>query len=281
MERAADRHGAEEYTYFLNDEDLDAERFARKLQVLQATQGRDRDGPIFLGSFIRDETNTGPSDDAGERSFCYDFGGPTGSGKSLIISTLFMKEVGKGRFVSIDLSTIPKDLVAAQLFGSIRGAYTGSIGDRPGAFEEADGGTLFLDEIGNLSEGVQRMLLTVLQEGTVTRIGTIGSGKISVKLVVATNEDLGEMVAKGRFRADLYMRLNPATTVRLPPLRERKLDLAKLLSFVVERISQTRISCRNWPKNIGVDWEWSDWVNEPCRSSLVVEVPSKRPNLIS
>ena len=83
------------------------------------------------------------------------------------------------------------------------------------------------------------MLLTVLQEGTVTRIGDNRERKISVKLVVATNEDLGEMVAKGRFRADLYMRLNPATTVRLPPLRERKLDLAKLLSFVVERISQT------------------------------------------
>jgi DNA-binding NtrC family response regulator len=166
-------------------------------------------------------------------------GGATGTGKSLIARHFIHARSGrKGRFVGVDLSTIPKDLVAAQLFGSLRGAYTGAVADRAGAFEEADGGTLFLDEIGNLGEDVQKMLLTVLQEGTVTRIGDNRERKVSVKLVVASNEDLGEMVSQGRFRADLYMRLNPAATVSLPSLRERKVDMARLLAFAVERVTR-------------------------------------------
>ena len=97
--------------------------------------------------------------------------GPTGTGKSLIARHFIHPKSGRrGKFVSVDLATLPKDLVAAHLFGSLRGAYTGSVADRAGAFEQANGGTLFLDEIGNLSIEVQKMLLTVLQEGVVTRL---------------------------------------------------------------------------------------------------------------
>jgi two-component system nitrogen regulation response regulator GlnG len=137
--------------------------------------------------------------------------------------------------VALDLSTIPRDLVGAQLFGSVKGAYTGSIGDRPGAFEEAQGGTLFLDEIGNLPEPTQKMLLTVLQEGVVTRIGESREREIDVKLVVASHEDLGAMVREGRFRQDLYMRLNPACTVALPPLCERDIPMEGLAEFFLHR----------------------------------------------
>jgi DNA-binding NtrC family response regulator len=125
--------------------------------------------------------------------------------------------------------------MSAHLFGSVKGSYTGSIADKKGAFEEADGGTLFLDEIGNLSEDAQKMLLSVLQEGVVTRIGDVRERKVDVKLVAATHCDLGEMVAEGRFRRDLFMRLNPACTVKMPSLVERELDLSRLLSFCVEQ----------------------------------------------
>ena len=138
--------------------------------------------------------------------------------------------------MAVDLARLARDLVASHLFGSLRGAYTGSVSDRPGAFEEANGGTLFLDEIANLPDEVQKMLLSVLQEGRVTRLGDTKERQVDVKLVVATNEDLSERVRAGTFRGDLYMRLNPACAVTLPGLTERKLDMGRLLDFTVRRI---------------------------------------------
>jgi transcriptional regulator with GAF, ATPase, and Fis domain len=165
-------------------------------------------------------------------------GGPTGTGKSLLARHYIHPRSGrKGKFVMVDLSTLPRDLVSATLFGSTRGAYTGSVADRRGAFEEADGGTLFLDEIGNLSEETQKMLLGVLQEGVVTRLGDVQERRVDVKLVVATHEDIGTMVRQGRFRADLYMRLNPACTVMLPPLAERRGDLLRLLDWTTRHVA--------------------------------------------
>jgi len=243
LERAADRHGAQEYTYFLDDEDLDARALrAQVAGILQANQGRDRDGPIFWGKSLAMRRIRSRLLTLARGRLPVILGGPTGTGKSLIARHFIHARSGrKGRFVGVDLSTIPKDLVAAQLFGSMRGAYTGAVSDRAGAFEEADGGTLFLDEIGNLGEDVQKMLLTVLQEGTVTRIGDHRERKVSVKLVVATNEDLAVRVRDGSFRADLYMRLNPAATVELPPLVERKTDMARLIQFMLGRISQEEL----------------------------------------
>jgi two-component system nitrogen regulation response regulator GlnG len=107
------------------------------------------------------------------------------------------------------------------------------VADRPGAFEAAHRGTLFLDEVGNLSQDAQRMLLGVLQEGKVTRLGDVRERAVDVKVVVASHEDLGEMVRQGRFRPDLYMRLNPACTVQMPALRERMEDLPELMEFCV------------------------------------------------
>ena len=119
----------------------------------------------------------------------------------------------------------------AHLFGAARGAYTGAHADRVGAFEAASGGTLFLDEIGNLSAEAQTLLLSVLQESTVTRLGDTAERQVDVKLVVATNEDLAARVRAGTFRADLFMRLNPAAAVTLPGLQERGLELEGLLRF--------------------------------------------------
>lgn len=238
LERAADRHQAEEYTYFLDNEDLDARSLRGQVEgILQARQGRESDGPIHWGRSLLMRRIRQRLAVLARGRLPVILGGPTGTGKSLIARHFLHAKSGrKGRFVSVDLSTLPRELVAAHLFGSVKGSYTGSVADRKGAFEEADGGTLFLDEIGNLPEDTQKLLLTVLQEGVLTRVGDTRERKVDVKLVVATNEDLGELVAAGRFRADLYMRLNPAASVQLPPLRQRRMDLERLLSFCVDRL---------------------------------------------
>jgi DNA-binding NtrC family response regulator len=238
LERAADRHAAEDYTYFLDDEDLDARSLRAQVEgILQARQGRESDGPIHWGRSMQMRRIRQRLAVLARGRLPVILGGPTGTGKSLIARHFLHAKSGrKGRFVAVDLSTLPRELCAAHLFGSVKGSYTGSIADRKGAFEEADGGTLFLDEVGNLPEDTQKLLLTVLQEGVLTRVGDTRERKVDVKLVVATNEDLGELVAAGRFRADLYMRLNPAATVALPALRQRRMDLERLLAFCIERL---------------------------------------------
>ena len=161
--------------------------------------------------------------------------GETGTGKSALCEQVIHPESGRrGPFVSVDLSAIPESLLAAELFGTARGAYSGAT-DRAGRFEAAHLGTLFLDEIGNLPLDVQRMLLLVLQEGRVTRLGENTARPVQVKVVAATHVDLAQAVRAGRFRADLYARLNPAARLQLPPLRERRADLEPLLTGLLRK----------------------------------------------
>ncbi len=237
LERAAESLNAQEYTYFLDDDAVDARGLRVQIEgILKARRGVEQEGPLYWGRApamqrIRSRLHT-----LARGRLPVILGGPTGSGKSLVAKQVLHRRSGRrGRFVSLDLSTIPKELVASQLFGSVRGAYTGSIGDRPGAFEEANGGTLFLDEIGNLPVPTQKMLLAVLQEGVVTRIGDNKGRDVDVKLVVASHDDLGELVRAGTFRQDLYMRLNPACTVDLPALSERGLRMERLVEFCMHR----------------------------------------------
>ncbi len=236
LEREAEALNAQEYTYFLDDDYVDAHALRAQIQgIMRARRGAESDGPIYWGRSldlrrIRQRLIT-----LSRGRLPITLLGGTGTGKSLVVRHFVHARSGRrGDLVTVDLATLPRDLMAAQLFGSVRGAYTGSVADRKGAFEAANNGTLFLDEVGNLPEEAQRMLLTVLQEGVVTRLGDTRERRVDVKLVVATNEDLGEMVRQGRFRADLFMRLNPACTVRLPPLCERLDDIDGLLSFCLE-----------------------------------------------
>ena len=237
LERAAEELSAQEYTYFLDDEGADASSLRAQIEgIVRSRRGQEREGPIYWGRGMEMRRIRSQLMTLARGRLPIILGGPTGTGKSLIARHfVHPRSQRKGRFVAVDLSTISRELMGAHLFGSTRGSYTGSVSDRKGAFEEADGGTLFLDEIGNLSDEAQKMLLTVLQEGAVTRVGDVRERKVDVKLVVATNEDLPEMVRAGRFRADLYMRLNPACTVELPSLKERQLDLPTLVEFCCER----------------------------------------------
>gem|GEM_PF-1108105 len=161
--------------------------------------------------------------------------GETGTGKSALAERVIHPATRrKGPFIAIDLASIPEALAASELFGTARGAFSGAL-DRKGRFEEAHGGTLFLDEIGNLPMEAQRMLLLALQDARITRLGESTPRSVDVKLIAATNEDLLDKVQKGLFRADLYARLNPAARLRMPPLRERMVDVPQLLLDLLKR----------------------------------------------
>jgi DNA-binding NtrC family response regulator len=158
--------------------------------------------------------------------------GETGTGKSFLAEhVIHPRSAAKGPLIVTDLSTIPTSILPAHLLGSRRGAFTSSVEDHPGVFEQAHGGTLLLDEISNLDLDLQRQLLLVLERGVVTRLGDTKPRPAQTRLVAATNQDLEALVGAGRFRADLYMRLNPAARLRVPPLRERREDLPELLRF--------------------------------------------------
>ncbi|MDB4965647.1 MAG: Transcriptional regulator [Myxococcales bacterium] len=159
--------------------------------------------------------------------------GETGTGKSALAERVIHPASGRsGPFVAVDVAALPSTLVAAELFGSTRGAFSGAV-DRVGRLEAAHKGTLLLDEVGNLPLELQRMLLTAVESGRVTRLGESTARPIDVKLVAATNADLTAMIDAGTFRADLYARLNPTARLELPPLRARIADLEALIAAFV------------------------------------------------
>ncbi len=161
--------------------------------------------------------------------------GETGTGKELFARAVHNRSTRRGRpFVSVNCAALPSTLIESELFGHVRGAFTGAVAMRQGRFELADGGTLFLDEIGDLPADVQAKLLRVLQEGQFERVGASQSRKVDVRIVAATHHDLEAAMKAGRFRADLYYRLN-VFPISLPPLRERLEDLPRLVWYFVNR----------------------------------------------
>jgi DNA-binding NtrC family response regulator len=156
--------------------------------------------------------------------------GETGTGKSYLAEKFLHANSGRpGPFITLDLSSVPSDLVAAHLFGAVRGAYTGAVADREGVFQLAHKGTLFIDEIQNAPQVVQRQLLLALQDGRFRPLGSKREMHVDVKVIAASNASLPEAVRDGRFRSDLYMRLSPSTRVVIPPLRDRPADIPFLL----------------------------------------------------
>ena len=151
--------------------------------------------------------------------------GETGTGKEYVARFIHQHSKRNNKpFVALDCGAIPKDLANSELFGHIKGSFTGAVRDKEGVFQQANGGTLFLDEIGNLSYDIQVRLLRVLQERTVSRVGENKSTKVDVRIITATNDDLLEEVNQNNFREDLYHRVNEFK-IKLPSLRERKEDI--------------------------------------------------------
>lgn len=161
--------------------------------------------------------------------------GASGTGKEYVARRIHSQSRrAAGPFVAIDCGAVPKDVAASEFFGHVKGAFTGAVGDKRGAFVEADGGTLFLDEVGNLSYDVQVQLLRAIQEHRVRPVGSVKEVEVDIRLVCATNENLAEAVAEGTFREDLYHRVNEFT-IQMPELRERGEDLFLFADFFLRQ----------------------------------------------
>jgi len=164
--------------------------------------------------------------------------GESGTGKDLIAREIHSSGVrSSAPMVSINCGSIPENLLESELFGYKRGAFTDAVKDKPGRFEEANGGTMFLDEIGELPLPLQVKLLRVLQEEEITPLGGVGSKKIDVRVIAATSKDLHKEIEEGRFREDLFYRIN-VMTIHLPPLRERTGDIPLLVGYFIDMFNK-------------------------------------------
>ena len=190
--------------------------------------------------------------------------GENGTGKELVARAVHAQSTrAKGPFIEVNCAAIPSELIESELFGHMKGSFTGAVQDRAGKFEQADGGTIFLDEIGDMSLAAQAKVLRVLQEGEVTRIGGQKTRKVDVRVLAATNKRLEEEIPAGRFREDLFYRLNVVPIV-VPPLRERRDDIPMLVQHFVQMLATDgsaplksiesaaleRLSAHDWPGNI-------------------------------
>ncbi len=190
--------------------------------------------------------------------------GENGSGKELVARAIHEASPRSSKpFVEVNCAAIPSELVESELFGHVKGAFTGAVADQTGKFDAADRGTLFLDEIGDLALGAQAKILRALQEGVMTRVGDSKPIQVDVRVIAATNRNLAEEITAGRFREDLYFRLN-VMPIAVPPLREHAEDIPALVSHFVAVLGQgpgmtpkpfsgdalRRLQRRQWPGNV-------------------------------
>jgi two-component system nitrogen regulation response regulator NtrX len=190
--------------------------------------------------------------------------GENGTGKELVARALHKQSPRADRpFIEVNCAAIPSELIESELFGHVKGSFTGAIADRAGKFEQANSGTLFLDEVGDMSLAAQAKVLRVLQDGEVTRIGGAKRVKVDVRVLSATNKRLDDEISAGRFREDLYYRLN-VVPLMVPALRERREDIALLVKHFLDVLSRTegvlpraidadaldRLRQLEWPGNV-------------------------------
>jgi len=190
--------------------------------------------------------------------------GENGTGKELVARAIHAQSTrAQAPFVEVNCAAIPSELIESELFGHMKGSFTGAVADRAGKFEQAHGGTLFLDEIGDMSLAAQAKVLRVLQDGVVTRIGGSKPIQVDVRVLAATNKDVEAEIAAGRFREDLYYRLN-VVPIHVPPLRERREDIPLLVGHFISQLAGpgglapramsddavTRLSQLDWPGNV-------------------------------
>jgi transcriptional regulator with PAS, ATPase and Fis domain len=190
--------------------------------------------------------------------------GESGTGKELMARYIhYSGRRSEGPFVAINCGALPESLLESELFGHVKGAFTGAIKDKKGLFEVADGGTLFLDEIGETSPSFQVKLLRVLEDGTFRRVGGTTEHRVNVRIIAASNKDLTSLVQKGQFRRDLYYRLK-VIPIYLPPLRKRLADIKPLAEHFVSHYANhmgrrpsslsakaiDRLQAHTWPGNV-------------------------------
>ncbi|HID56742.1 TPA: PAS domain-containing protein [Candidatus Poribacteria bacterium] len=210
--------------------------------------------------------------------------GETGTGKGVIARAIHLNSHrADGPFVTVNCAALPEPLLESELFGHVKGAFTGAVADKPGRFELANGGTIFLDEIAEIPTHVQAKLLRAIEDKEFERIGGTETVKVDVRIIAATNRDLREEVKAGRFREDLFYRLN-VISIKVPPLRERREDIPLLVRFFIDRfngefgkqiegISQQAMDLilrYNWPGNVRELENAIEHAFVHCRGSLIM-----------
>lgn len=234
FEEEALRLAADAFTYAVGEEETSGEGLVRLVRRVLA----EREAPLLSGRFFWGKTPAMRELRRRVQALAPTrlpllITGPTGTGKNLLAREVVHTASGrKGPYVSFDCATVPETLLQAALFGTVRGAFTGAIADRAGVFEAARNGTLFLDEVENLSLEAQKTLLTAINDGKIRRVGSVAEVPHAARVVAASNVDLSRRAAEATFRSDLLMRLNPALTLGLPPLAERREDLPALAGLV-------------------------------------------------
>ena len=242
---------------------MEVQKLKRENKILKAELKREKDTNFIIGKsslmqsvyryVLQVAKTTAPVIITGE----------TGTGKELVARSIHKYSLRKGPFVVVNCSAIPETLIESELFGHIKGSFSGAIQDKKGLAEEANEGTLFLDEVGDLSELVQTKLLRFLQEGEFRPLGSTKIKKVNVRVIAATNKDLEELVKQGNFREDLYYRLN-VIRIHLPPLRERREVIPILSHHFLEKYAtlnnkhirgfskaaMKNLVARDWPGNI-------------------------------
>ncbi len=188
--------------------------------------------------------------------------GESGTGKELVARAIHARSArADKRFVSINCGAMPETLLESELFGHVKGSFTGAVRDKRGLFVVAEGGTFFLDEVSETSQAIQVKLLRVLQEREVVPVGGTKPTKVDVRVIAATNADLEKLMAEGKFRKDLYYRLNVIPIV-IPPLRERRSDIPLLVNHFLEKLSGGAKSVTEDAMEILVNYEWPGNVRE-------------------
>ncbi len=184
--------------------------------------------------------------------------GESGTGKDVIAQRLHEESGRTGRFVAMNAAAITSSLSSSELFGHVKGSYTGAVNDHLGAFREADGGTLFLDEIGDMPLNLQADVLRAVESKTIRPVGSAQTFDVDVRIIAATNRNLAQMVRRGEFREDLYHRL-AVIPIEIPPLRERPEDILALVEHFLERMDVPRrlslkaletLQKHSWPGNV-------------------------------
>jgi sigma-54 dependent transcriptional regulator, acetoin dehydrogenase operon transcriptional activator AcoR len=225
--------------------------------------------------------------------------GESGTGKELVAAAIHNESTRANKlFVPVNCGALPQTLLESELFGHVKGAFTGAIRDKKGRFELADGGTIFLDEIGDISPAMQVRLLRVLQEGTFERVGSETTLKVNVRVISATNRNLLEEIANGHFREDLYYRLN-VVPIFLPTLRERRNDIPLLIAHILKGVlsdlgrsgvtmsdeARDIMLAYDWPGNVRELQNWVQFALVKCRGDVILPthlppVQSGRPRAV-
>ena len=219
--------------------------------------------------------------------------GESGTGKELVAAAIHNEGPRAGKmFIPVNCGALPEALLESELFGHVKGSFTGAIRDKKGRFELADGGTIFLDEIGDISPVMQVKLLRVLQEGAFERVGGETTMKVNVRIISATNKNLKEEIAAGRFREDLFYRLS-VVPLHLPPLRERRSDIPLLVEYLLEktikdlnrngvkfsREAMDAVISYDWPGNVRELQNWIHYALVKCHDKLIL--PRHLPIVLS